>query len=356
MTRRKRMNKEKVVYAAYSKNNSIRLNSSSGAVFYHLAESVITKGGVVYGVTMSEDLRKAHFLCVSDLGQLKKIMRSKYLQASLGDTFIKVKKQLEKGVLVLFSGIGCQISGLKAFLRKDYDNLICVDVVCHGTPSPKLWRAYVDYIENKYHAKLTDVNFRCKDDCWTDFKKKNYVDGRKTVFVSINRDPYMLMFLRDYSLRASCYECVAKKQSKADITLADFWGIHRIYPDMDDGNGTSLVIIRTNTGQSLFESIKENLIFRSVKYEDAIQGNKAEYQSAKRPKERDNFYKDFEQVGFNGIVEKYGLPQKISSVEKIKKFTKRFAKKCMQPIRKECRIRAAYEYGLSFVFEKQSKK
>ena len=148
------------VYACYNTDKDVRLSSSSGAVFSSLAENVLEQQGVVYGVAMSEDCYSAEFISVTSKKQLTKLRGSKYLQAKIGNTYRSVKEALSSGKLVLFSGTGCQVNGLKSFLGKDYENLICVDVICHGAPSPALWRKYATYQEQKNGGKLKGINFR----------------------------------------------------------------------------------------------------------------------------------------------------------------------------------------------------
>lgn len=178
---------------------------------------------------------------------------SKYLQAKVGESFKSVKKDLLNGKRVLFSGTGCQINGLSLFLGKEYPNLFLLDVICHGVPSPKLWKEYVEYQEKK-HGKVESVNFRCKDESWQNFgMKENYL------YIPRIKDPFMTFFLSDLSLRPSCYACQAKNTRMSDMTIADFWGIEEIAPEMDDGKGTSLIITRTNKGQNLFNSIEMDL-------------------------------------------------------------------------------------------------
>lgn len=135
-------------YAAYSKDEKLRLSSSSGAIFSLLAEQVINLGGTVYGVAMSQDCTSAEFIRVDKEDALSKLRGSKYLQAKIGNAYQQVKKDLESGLTVLFSGTGCQVNGLIGFLGKKYGNLYCVDVICHGVPSPRLWEKYVQYIES----------------------------------------------------------------------------------------------------------------------------------------------------------------------------------------------------------------
>lgn len=270
-------------FACINNNEEERLCSSSGGVFSLLAKCIIEQNGVVYGVGMTEDCYSAKFIRVDNTKQLYLLRGSKYLQAKTGNTYIKVKSDLDKGLLVLFSGTGCQINGLRLYLKRDYENLLCVDVICHGTPSPALWRKYVQFYEKKY-GKLHSVNFRCKDNGWDDFGMKE-----DSLYISKDIDPYMQMFLKNYSLRPSCYECTAKEIKMSDMTIADFWGIENIAPDMDDHKGTSLVLTRTEKGARLFGQIMEKMQIKEVSYRDGVRGNPSEYKSVDRPVQRDTF-------------------------------------------------------------------
>lgn len=275
-------------YACYNIDKGVRLSSSSGAVFSLLAEYVLEQHGVVYGVAMSEDCYSAEFISVTCKEQLTKLRGSKYLQAKVGNSYKRVKEDLVSGTPVLFSGTGCQVNGLKSFLGKEYENLICVDVICHGAPSPALWQKYATYQEQKNGGKLKGINFRCKDNGWTDFGMKEICksvpnDETKKLYISKDKDAYMQMFLRDYCLRPSCYSCTAKKVKMSDLTIADFWGINAVAPDMNDGMGTSLVLIRTDKGRAIFERISSSMKLKEVSYEAGIKENPAEFRSCVRP-------------------------------------------------------------------------
>ena len=310
-------------YAAYSKDDKIRLESSSGAIFSLLAEKVLHQNGTVYGVVMSQDCKYAEFTRIDKQDDLSKLRGSKYLQARVGNTYQQVKTDLESGLTVLFSGTGCQVNGLKSFLGREYKNLYCIDVICHGVPSPKLWRQYVQYIESEANAKLINVNFRCKDDSWTDFGIKRIDSDRKEMYVSKDKDPYMLMFLRDYCLRPSCYECVIKKNKQADLTIADFWGIDYVLPKMNDGKGVSLVIARSNKGVELLNSIMNNIVCKEVSYEAGVRGNRAEYSSVEKPSERDLFFNDLASMSFQKLKDKYAVPTRVTLKSKVKKSIKK---------------------------------
>ena len=329
------MTKNQIIsaYAAYSINQSERCNSSSGGLFSLLAKTVLSQGGVVYGVAMSADCRQAEFIRIVNEVDLQYLRGSKYLQAHVGQTFKKVKNDLDAGNTVLFSGTGCQVNALKGFLcggRYDeetivekYHNLYCMDVICHGTPSPALWQEYVKYTEEQNGAKLVSINFRCKDDSWVDYGMKEIDEKHKQVYIPKDKDPYMLMFLRDYCLRPSCYECKAKEVKLSDITLADFWGIDKVAPEMNDGKGTSLVLLRTSKGKRLFQEIRNELKIKEVSYEDGVAGNPAEYRSVARPLERDCFFDDMHHLSFEELRMKYGLPATVSFKRKVKAFVKK---------------------------------
>lgn len=329
--------KPEKVYACYNKDKDVRLSSSSGAIFSSLAEYVFNKNGIVYGVAMSGDCYSAEFIEVTDRRGLIKLRGSKYLQAKVGDTFKKVKVELQAGKLVLFTGTSCQVNGLKKFLGKDYDNLICMDVICHGAPSPALWRKYAHYQEKKSCGKLREINFRCKDESWTDFGMKEVLDNIpedsvKTFYVSKDKDPYMQMFLRDYCLRPSCYECAAKKEKMSDLTVADFWGIKEAAPEMNDGLGTSLVLLRTKKGQEVFDYISDEIKLKEVTYEAGVKWNPAEYRSCERPSQRGTFFDDMHTMSFEDLERKYAAPIKYSLKTKAEMKAKKIIKSMLRVI------------------------
>lgn len=316
------------VYAGYNIDQDIRRSSSSGAIFSLLAEYVLSMQGIVYGVTMSEDCYSAEFKRVTNSAEFICLRGSKYLQAKIGSTYSQVKKDLVSGKCVLFSGTGCQVNGLKKFLKDEYDNLFCVDVICHGVPSPALWKKYVQYQEQNNGGKMKEINFRCKDESWMDFGMKETFEGdsQKEIYVNKDKDPYMQMFLQDYCLRPSCYECSAKKIKMSDLTIADFWGIDDIEPTMNDKRGTSLIMVRTQKGEKILKEIKKDLRLKQVSYEDGVQCNPAEYKSCARPAQRDTFFDDMKKYDFESLQKKYIVPKKKSFVGRIKRKIKKMIK------------------------------
>ena len=305
-------------YAAIYKNNEIRENSSSGGIFSALTD----RFDVVYGVAMTDDCYGADVIRVE--GDIAPLRGSKYFQAKVGDAFKLVKKDLEEGRKVLFSGTGCQINGLSMFLGKDYSSLFLLDIICHGTPSPKLWKEYALYQE-KEHGKLKSVNFRCKDDSWIDYGMKE-----NQLYISKDTDSFMRMFLRDYCLRPACYECHAKKYRKSDMTIADFWGIENIAPEMNDGRGTSVVITRTEKGQELFDSIKHDLKWKEVSYEEGVRSNPSEHSSVSRPRQRDAFFTDLDKLSFEEMEKKYAHDIRVPLRRRVVSIIKRIIKKTLR--------------------------
>lgn len=337
------------VYACYNTNMELRIESSSGAVFSSLAKYILKKHGVVYGVAMSSDCYKAEFISVTNENDLAKLRGSKYLQAKVGNVFKRIKEDLLLGKIVLFTGTGCQVNGLKKFLGKEYENLVCVDVICHGAPSPTLWKKYAQYQEQMNCGKLKKINFRCKDNSWNDFGMKEVIENTsegniKRLLISKDEDVYMQMFLRNYCLRPSCYECTAKKQKNSDLTIADFWGINDVEPEMSDGVGTSLVLIRTAVGQNIFNNITNTLKLKEVSYEAGIKENPAEFQSCIRPPQRDTFFNDMNNMSFEILAKKYIVPVDVTLKGKLKRKIKKVVKIFGGGVKSNT------EYGLLFVF------
>ena len=342
-------------FAAYNTEEETRKNSSSGGLFSAFAEFLINCGGIVYGVKMSDDCYSSEYARIVDLKDIYKIRGSKYLQARIGDTFCRVKKDLDDGLSVLFSGTGCYVSGLKSYLGKEYANLYCIDVVCHGVPSQLLWKKYVDSLESRY-GKLKRINFRCKDKGREEFGIKN-----NYLYFSRRKDSFFRFFLRDYSLRPSCYECNAKTNKQSDISLADFWGINQVLPEMNDNKGISLVLVRTEKGNMLFSECIQSINSMEVDYSKAVNYNPAESHSAKRPVHRDYFYSDLNKLEYKDLVRKY-IPVTFREVIGDIKFVCKKIVKQILNFRKRKRDNSKVlfdtnsDYGILFTFEGKAHK
>ena len=265
------------VYAAINKDEEIRMQSSSGGIFYLLAEKTISEGGVVFGARYDEDWQVV-IDYAETMGGVIPFMGSKYVQARTATAFKDAEAFLKQGRKVLFSGSPCQIAGLHHYLRKEYDNLTTVDFVCHGVPSPKVWQRYLDEVVKSGKRAINDVKFRNKSNGWKRFNfVLSYNQEEKTHSLCSwhQQNHYMRAFLSDMILRPSCHECRAKQgSSHSDITIADFWGIHIEMPEMDDDKGTGLVLVNTEKGHQALDwskvTKKESSIEVASKYNGGL--------------------------------------------------------------------------------------
>lgn len=292
-------------YAAMNLDSYTRMISSSGGIFALLSEKVISENGVVFGAVLSDDCENVKHTIASNSSELRKMYGSKYMQSDLRGVYPQVKEALRNGKKVLFTGTPCQINGLRLFLGKEYENLLLVDIICHGVPSPALWSKYVASIEKKYHATVTDVNFRSKKYGWQDFGINRIDKQNRELFISKDQDPYMQMFLRNYCLRPSCYQCSAKEIRYSDITIGDFWGIENILPEMNDGMGTSAVIVRTEKGEAYFKQVASGMRVKETEYKAIVQHNSAEVKSVYKPAQRERFFVDMNSKSFSALQRKY---------------------------------------------------
>ena len=303
-------------YAAKGKDEIIVNKSSSAGVFSLLADIIIKRGGVVFGAKFNQywDVVHSH---TETLDGIDPFRGSKYVQSRIGSSFQEVEAYLKQGRYVLFTGTPCQIAGLKKFLGKAYDNLIAVDVVCHGIPSPIVLRSYlrnvlglrpsIEVLSEKEAARITSFSFRDKHLSWEQYCISIFGlsnTGNRTTLVceKYTENPYMRAFLYNYMLRPSCYNCPARKgKSGGDLLIGDFWGISSLYPSFYSTEGVSLVLAYTERGRALFDGLCLDKL--EVSYEDT-KGNRNIEFDVSRPKERDSFFMDFSKYGI-GTLKKY---------------------------------------------------
>ena len=245
-------------FACKHKEPHIRRASSSGGVFHALAEHVINRSGVVFGAVMDAQNQCIH-THVTDMKDLPKIMGSKYVQSYLGDTFHKVKEFLSQSKLTLFCGTPCQVAGLKHFLGINNGNIIYVDLICHGVPSPGVLNRYREYVEGIKKIRVKEMRFRHKDKQWNLMDSMVIRDEHDQISRT-KSDQYLSGFLANYYLRPSCGECKANGyRSGADITLGDYWGGCLKLKEFDDGQGVSAVIIRSAKGAEIYGEVSSGL-------------------------------------------------------------------------------------------------
>ena len=293
---------EPIAVGCYNKDEKIRMKSSSGGIFTLISELVIQSGGVVFGAEFDENFNVRHNY-VDNMQDLHKFRGSKYVQSTIGNSYYDVKQFLEQGRKVLFSGTPCQIAGLKRYLQKDYDNLICQDIVCHGVPSTYVWEHYKKFIANG--RRISSVKFREKSTGWKTYSLQiDFDDGSSYKDIG-NENSYIKGFVKDFYLRPSCYECKYKTlHRESDITLADFWGIEANEPELDDNRGTSLIFINSENGRSMLEDIKKNIIFKIVDIDKAVAFNPSAFEGSLYNKKRASFYKKYEKIEFDLLINK----------------------------------------------------
>lgn len=301
----------KVVYASWTKDESIRLTSSSGGVFTVLAEHIIEKGGYVFGAAFNSNMDVAH-KCINEQNEISQLRGSKYVQSSIGWCYRNIDKLLKEQKIVLFSGTPCQVAGLYAFLgKKEIKNLYTIDLICHGVPSPKVFKAYKKVLEERFESKIQKISFRDKNRGWFEFSIRIMFEN-KAIYQKFNlKDPFFVGFLRNLYLRSSCYKCAFRHFERcADITLGDFWGYQdTCKADMDDDKGISQVMINSKNGGKLFNEVTNKLIYFERSFEEA-KSNGGFYELPEKDYERELFWTDFETQGFDGIEKKYLFPQK----------------------------------------------
>ena len=295
------------VFAAQCASDDLRMASASGGAFTVLAERVIQNGGVVFGARWSADFTEAFHDFTETLEGLSAFRGSKYLQSRIGDAFKKCREFLLAGREVMFTGTPCQIAGLRRALRRDFPKLLAVDIACHSTPSPKVWKAYLaDLIARKKLGRVRNVFFRKKIfdknrnawDC-----TKFFVEGENRRYVdSVYGMPYGVGFLNGLFSRPSCPECPSKNRtSGSDITIGDFWGVEKYLPALKMRDGLSVVICNTRRGETAFDFVRAGFgILQKATYVQAIAQNGGLRPETQKHPNRDVFFKDFNAVKISG--------------------------------------------------------
>lgn len=248
------------IFAARARNDDIVKCSSSGGVFSVLAEAVLRKDGVVFGAAWIAERQRVEHVEVESSEGLVRLRGSKYVQSVIGGAYRAARRHLDAGRVVLFSGTPCQLTGLRAYLGKDYDNLYCVDVVCHGVPSPKVLSGYLAATVGK---DVSEVRFRDKLKGWRNFTLSVELDGVYKALGALRDDAYLRGFVSNLFLRPSCYKCQAEKLA-SDITLADYWNVNQVMPEFDDDKGASAVLVCSKKGFELFEESSLHMTVRET--------------------------------------------------------------------------------------------
>lgn len=279
-----------IAYAAYAKDSQLISHSSSGGVFSVIAEYIIRNNGVVYGAGFDIDYLVEHKR-IDSIDNIRTIRGSKYLQSNIIHILPSVKYDLDEGKTVLFSGTPCQIAALKEYLIRDYSNLITVDLICHGVPSPQLWKKYVEELEEKNKTRIKSISFRDKYYGWETFSLFIQFENGKEYRKRLDEDLFMRAFLQNRTLRQSCYTCSYKTRERiCDLTLADYWGIQSIENNFFNKDGVSLVLAHSIKAVELLHSISDSIVYQITDANKALDYNVAVDSSVKIPNSRNAFF------------------------------------------------------------------
>ncbi len=293
-------------YLVQIKDDAVRRESTAGGAFTAIAEYTLDKNGVVYGVAYDKDFKVVHTKA-ADKSELWKFRNSKYVQSDTGRTFSEVQNELKEGKLVCYSGTPCQIEGLKAFLGKEYDNLITVDVVCHAVPSPLIWDKYLEMQKEKYGSDISNIMFRDKH---YGYKYSTMTvkdkDGKAVYTYGIDTDPMLRAFFSDICDSPSCYDCKFKKRYRvSDFTIWDCFSAYDFDKTLDDDKGTTRLLIHSEKGIRIFDAFKTKMRYTEVTPDQLTAGVKEMFRSVGGNTKRDEFFEDANSMPGSQLFHKY---------------------------------------------------
>lgn len=322
-------NDEPKAMSLINKNEDIRLKSASGGAFSAFATGIINNGGIVYGVVWDENIIAVHERA-ENIEQLEKMYSSKYVQSNVRNSFKCVKKDLDDDKFVLFSGTPCQIAGLKSYLKKEYDKLLTIDIICHGVPSPLILEKFKqEFLKSNSENKIVDIKFRSKKRGWGNFYTQVITTEKKEYCTDGSKSDYLKVF-GTLSLNSSCYSCQYNKIPRiADITIGDFWGVDEYDKSLNDQKGTSIILINNEKGKNFLTEYSSNCFLHEVPFDVVIKHNPNIYTSTKAHKFRMEFLNDvcIENKSLRYCVKKYlKVPFHIALYRMLPEFVKEFIK------------------------------
>lgn len=305
------------VYAGATRNSDIK-KSTSGGIFASFATSVIRDGGICYGASMEliDSIVKVRHIAVDNLIDLQKILGSKYVQSNTTEVYRDIKKLLESENFVLFSGTPCQVAALRSFLRKDYNNLLCIDIICHGVPGVGLFQSYIEHLEKK-GKKIISFLFRDKRYGWNSIGSMTYCNRnqkRHTAPVFVSESSYYMLFEHSYTLRSSCYSCpFSTPERVGDITIGDYWGIQKEHPEylscnggeLNEADGISCVLINTEKGASFLDKYGDGLMLYPSELGKVSRNNPRLLHPSNMPAERDEIFNLYKEKGYDKVEKWY---------------------------------------------------
>lgn len=298
---------QSVCYAAEHKNLEVVFDSTSGGLFSALADRMYRDSGYVGGAIFNEDFSVREYIS-NKKEDLPKLRSSKYLQSNAEGFYKEIKCLLVNGEKVLVCGTPCQMAALRAYLRKDYENLIIVDFICRGVNSPKIWRKYLDSFEERYGSKVVYAKAKSKEYGWRNLTQKVVLENGKAYYETRDTSNFTKGYLHTNAYcRPSCYDCKFKGFPRmADITVADFWGVENVDQSLEKNLGTSLVMVNSKKGAEYFEKIKPRINFLEVPFESILAGNPSLVEPLEPSRvDREQFFEDVDKMTFTQLAEKY---------------------------------------------------
>ncbi len=296
-------------YACKILDDEVRHISSSGGAFSAIAKKIFEQNGFVAGVAYSDDFREAKHSMIDSWDRLDSLRRSKLLQSNKGNIFTEVENKLENENSVLFTGTPCEVTALKSYLGKEYDNLVTCDLVCGCVASPKVYNKYISYLEKKYNSKVSFVNFKDKTNGWQGRRINIQFENQEIYTNETSDDPYIVSFHSRFNIRPSCFNCKNRHLDRnSDITLGDFWGIKFYNSSLDDNKGTSFVMVNSEKGKKLVQSLSDTMDIRHLDIDIKAYSNKYNYCLIKSPTgakqtKRENFYRDLDILDFDELFD-----------------------------------------------------
>ncbi len=287
-------------FAAQYKNTEALEKSSSGGVFSALSDYLLENGGYVSGCVFNEGFTAVHTV-TNEKEAVRKMRGSKYVQSDTLDAYTQIKSLLENGERVLFTGTPCQVHGLKCFLRKEFDNLFTVDLICHGVPSPKLLSDYLEAVRLK-HGDITELTFRNKKrNGWGAQGSIGY--GNKVKTISAFNNSYYNLYLQNCVSRKSCYECKYSSLSRVgDITAGDFWGVEDVLSVPNAEKGVSAVLVNTEKGLTLLNSVRDRITLIETDVSSVAKHNGNLKEPCKMPEKRGSIYERIAESGYEKVA------------------------------------------------------
>lgn len=292
-------------YFGWDKNFNVRKDSSSGGIANVIAKQIILTNGVVCGVGFDSNWTAKHYI-ITEANELNLVQGSKYVESKCGRVFVEIKNILRIGKRVLFIGLPCQVLALRTFLATEYSNLICVEVFCHGAPRIGIFHKYISYLERKYGC-VKKINFRSKHYGWA--TASYHIQCEKTCFYQKHtKNIYHLMFGYHNSLRRSCFECTCRKNYRyADISLGDFWGIEKFYPQVDAEKGVSAIFVNSEKGKKIFEEISDDIYMEQCTKNEILEKNTWFIKNYTIPANQEQFETDNQHLSSQMFFVKYYL-------------------------------------------------